>query len=167
MRSDYLLYAVALICFIITGLIFALALTDLNIRNLSVLTTVILGLLFIALGFSQRPKPKTPSFEIAIPRPTPAPAPTPVQEVVQRPRPEMVETAPEVAPVVAQIKPVMDITSVKGIKEKRAEQLKALGINTVEDLANASANELAAKLKISSYFTDKWIQNAKELIGKS
>jgi predicted flap endonuclease-1-like 5' DNA nuclease len=173
MRSDYVLYAVAVICFIITGLTFAFTLTNLE-RNLSVLTTVILGLLFIGVGFSQRPKPKPQSYEIAVPRPAPAPAPpppatepAPVQEVVQQPKPETVETVPEVTPVVAQIKPAMELTTVKGIKGKRAEQLRALGINTVEDLANASSNELAAKLKIASYFTDKWIQNAKELIGKS
>jgi predicted flap endonuclease-1-like 5' DNA nuclease len=74
---------------------------------------------------------------------------------------------PQPTEAVAPIKTKLDLTQVKGIKEKRAEQLRALGIKSVEDLANASAAELAAKLKIASYFTEKWIENAKELAGKS
>jgi predicted RecB family nuclease len=56
---------------------------------------------------------------------------------------------------------------VKGIKDKRALQLKAIGINSVEDLAKASPTELAAKLKIAPYFTGKWIESAKEILKKS
>ena len=55
------------------------------------------------------------------------------------------------------------LTQVKGIKEKRAEQLKAIGINNINDLVNASADEIAAKLRISPKFTGKWIESAKEL----
>ena len=57
----------------------------------------------------------------------------------------------------------MDLTQVKGIGEKRATQLKALGINSVDDLAKASAKTLAAKLKISPKIASKWIESAKEL----
>jgi predicted flap endonuclease-1-like 5' DNA nuclease len=55
---------------------------------------------------------------------------------------------------------------VKGIGEKRAEQLKALGISSAEDLAKASVEDLATKLKVSPKFTGKWIENSKQLVKK-
>jgi predicted flap endonuclease-1-like 5' DNA nuclease len=131
---------------------------------LSAISTVILGLLFVALGYSQRPRLKT-SLMI---RPTPQPPATTAPQVTLSPVPTVQETVtPQPTEAVAPIKTKLELTQVKGIKEKRAEQLRALGIKSVEDLANASAAELAAKLKIASYFTEKWIENAKELAGKS
>jgi len=156
MRSDYALYLVAIIFFIITGMSFALGLGEFE-RNLSVVTTTVLGLLFIGLGYTQRPKPKPTIIEA--PPPAPAiPTPPTVPEVVKE---ETVETAVEVTP------PKMELTEVKGIGEKRAEQLKALGISSVEDLARASARDLAEKLKISPKITGRWIENAKKLHEKS
>jgi predicted flap endonuclease-1-like 5' DNA nuclease len=73
----------------------------------------------------------------------------------------------EETPPIMETPVAIELTQVKGIKTKRAEQLKTLGINNAHDLANASANELAAKLKIASYFTEQWIENAKKLTGKS
>ncbi len=79
MRSDYMLYTVAIIFFVITGISFAV----LNVgfeRNLSVVSTAILGLLFLALGFALRPKPiaaptsMTPTYS-AQPLPPPPPEP--------------------------------------------------------------------------------------------
>jgi predicted flap endonuclease-1-like 5' DNA nuclease len=55
------------------------------------------------------------------------------------------------------------LTDVKGIGQKRANQLKTLDIKTVEDLANASVEDLAKKLKISPKITNRWIASAKEL----
>ena len=164
MRSDYALYMVAIIFFIITGMSFALKLTEFE-RNLSAVTTGILGLLFIGLGYTQRPKPQP--IEVKAPPPpaspptvaAPAPPP-PAVEVVKEEKPEIVV---EAAPVPS----IMELTEVKGIGEKRKEQLKALGINSVEDLAKASAEDLAQKLKISPKITGKWIENAKNLSGKS
>lgn len=52
MRSDYALYAAALIFFAITVISFEV-LTELE-RNLSVVATVILGFLFIGVGYTQR-----------------------------------------------------------------------------------------------------------------
>ena len=57
----------------------------------------------------------------------------------------------------------MDLTQVKGVGEKRATQLKAVGINSVDDLTNASAKAIAKKLKISPKIASKWIESAKEL----
>jgi predicted flap endonuclease-1-like 5' DNA nuclease len=58
----------------------------------------------------------------------------------------------------------LELTQVKGIGEKRAAQLKALGINSVEDLAKASATAIARRLQISPKITKKWIASAKELV---
>jgi predicted flap endonuclease-1-like 5' DNA nuclease len=85
-----------------------------------------------------------------------APPPPPAPKTETRPIP-VVETKP----------PSAGLLDVKGIKEKRAQQLKTLGINTVEDLAKASPEDLAAKLKIAPYFTGQWIENAKKIIAKS
>jgi predicted flap endonuclease-1-like 5' DNA nuclease len=163
MRSDYALYMVAVIFFIITGMSFALMATEFE-RNLSVVTTAILGLLFIGLGYTQRPKPRpmaTKAPPPALPSATPpAPAPPPAVEIVKEEKPEIVvETAP--APS------MIELIEVKGIGEKRAEQLKALNISSVEDLAKVSAEDLASKLKISPKITVRWIENAKKLVEKS
>ena len=39
--------------------------------------------------------------------------------------------------------------------------------NTIEDLAKASPEDLASKLKIAPYFTGQWIENAKKIVTKS
>ena len=59
--------------------------------------------------------------------------------------------------------PLMELTQVKGIGEKRAMQLKALGIDSVEALAKSSAKRLARKLKVSPKIVEKWVAGAKEL----
>jgi predicted flap endonuclease-1-like 5' DNA nuclease len=158
MRSDYALYLVAIIFFIITAMSFALMAGEFE-RNLSVVTTAILGLLFIGLGYTQRPKPR-PMATQALPATLPTPAPPQAVEVVKEEKPEIiVEATPA--------HPMLELTEVKGIGEKRREQLKALNINGVEDLAKASAEDLASKLKISPKITGKWIENAKQLLEKS
>ena len=58
----------------------------------------------------------------------------------------------------------MDLTRVKGIGEKRAEELKTFGIVSVVDLSSASAEELAEKLQISSKITQRWIREARDLL---
>jgi DNA uptake protein ComE-like DNA-binding protein len=78
----------------------------------------------------------------------------------QRPKKRQVLSIPT-APVVESL---MELTSVKGIGEKRVKQLRALGINTVVDLSTASAEELAEKLQVSSRITNRWIQNARDLL---
>jgi len=147
MRSDYALYTVAIIFFIITGTVSILELTEFE-RNLGIITTAVLGLLFIGVGYSQRPK-------ITETEPLPTPAPTTPATITKEET--VTETARTVAP----------LTEVKGIGEKRAQQLKGLGINTIEELAKASAKQLASELKISPKITAKWIGNAKKLAEKS
>jgi len=148
MRSDYALYTVAIIFFILTA-VSAFAVQVESERNLWVITTTVLGLLFIGLGYSQ--KPKIAGIERLR---TPAPT-TPVTIT------EEAETAMDAAPTVT------PLTEVKGVGEKRAEQLKGLGIKSIEDLAKASAKDLAGKSKISPKITARWIENAKKLAEKS
>lgn len=148
MRSDYVLYTVAVIFFILTA-IAAFELQAESERNLWVVTTAVLGLLFIGLGFSQRPKATT--IEASTMAPT-----TPIT-IAEEETKTVIEAAPK----------VVKLTEVKGIGEKRAEQLKGLGINSIDNLAKASAKDLAVNLKISPKITGKWIENAKKLAEKS
>jgi len=169
MRSDYALYVVAIIFFIITGISSAIGLAELE-RNLWVVTTAVLGLLFAGLGYTQRPRPKgriivetppsTPAQTTATTALTP-PASTVTEPAVMETKEETIEVTTEAAPTVS------GLTEVKGIGEKRKQQLNALGINSIDDLAKASANELAKKLEISPKITGKWIENAKTLLEKS
>ncbi len=55
------------------------------------------------------------------------------------------------------------LAQIKCISAKRAEQLNANGINTVEDLAKASSSELATKLQVSEKIVKMWIGSAKKL----
>jgi predicted flap endonuclease-1-like 5' DNA nuclease len=151
MRSDYALYAVALIFFAITIISFVV-LTELE-RNLSIVATVVLGLLFAGLGYTQRPRANMETMQV----PPPPPSTTKTAEVASEQKAEIIIQPPLTK---------RELVAVKGVKEKRAEQLKTLGISTVEELANASAEELAKKLNISPWFTEKWIKNAKELLAK-
>lgn len=67
-------------------------------------------------------------------------------------------------PTAPAVESLTELTSVKGVGERRAEQLKELGINTVADLSTASAEELAEKLQVSSKIANRWIQNARDLL---
>ena len=165
MRSDYMLYAVALIFFILTGVVAYYYSTE---QQLWIVTTSVLGLAFIGLGYTQRPKPtskattstiKAETTAITIPTPPPPPLaqPTATETVKEEKAEPVIEAQP----------PTIGLTQVKGVKEKRAVQLKALGINTLEDLAKASASDLGTKLQISPKITGKWIENAKEILNKS
>ena len=148
MRSDYALYTVAIIFFILTA-ISAFVLVE-GERQMWVITTTVLGLLFIGLGYSQRPK--TTAIETPCP---PAPiTPTTVTEE-------------ETKTLTATTLTFMALTEVKGIGKKRAEQLEAIGIDSPKSLAKTSAKDLASELKISPKITKKWIEDAKRFTEKS
>jgi predicted flap endonuclease-1-like 5' DNA nuclease len=158
MRSDYALYAVAIIFFILTAIVLAY---QVEMTPLWTITTTVLGLFFIGLGYTLRPKPQQMQIEVPSHAP-PTPPTTPTPTVTEVAKEEKIELPPpETAPS------ILELTNVKGIKTKRSEQLKTLGINNIEDLSKASAKELAAKLKISPKITEKWIENAKQLLEKS
>jgi predicted flap endonuclease-1-like 5' DNA nuclease len=169
MRLDYALYVVAIILFILTGVVAIYAAT----QQLWVVTTAVLGFVCTGIGYWQRPHEQTTT-QITTPKPvttitppasviTPPPPPTLTQEQVI----EKAKTVEQIASV-AQTQPSLStLLNVKGIKEKRAQQLRAVGINTIEDLAKASPEDLASKLKIAPYFTGQWIENAKKIVTKS
>jgi predicted flap endonuclease-1-like 5' DNA nuclease len=86
----------------------------------------------------------------------PPPPPPPVQTAVKEEKTVQIAVEPL----------LVKLTQVKGVKEKRAEQLQTIGIKSIYDLANASATDIAAKLQISPKITEKWIESAKELSKK-
>jgi predicted flap endonuclease-1-like 5' DNA nuclease len=164
MRLDYTLYVLAALLLIITVLPFVITIegVESDTRSLWVVTTVVLGLLSIGLGYTQRPKTEAQACQ---------PAVTTNQETTTQAQPAEME-APKQEKTVAPTEPArvenaaltMALTQVKGIGEKRAVQLKTLGINSVEDLSKASAATVAKQLKVSPKIVGSWIANAKELV---
>jgi len=61
-------------------------------------------------------------------------------------------------------KVMLDLTQVPGIGQKRAEQLKNIGIDSVEKLAEADPKEASKSLQVSEKTVSKWIANAKQLL---
>lgn len=59
----------------------------------------------------------------------------------------------------------LELTGIKGIGSKRAEKLKAVGVNTLSDLAASSAKDLSQKTGISEKIVSRWIEEARETIG--
>jgi predicted flap endonuclease-1-like 5' DNA nuclease len=161
MRLDYTLYILAALFFIITAVALVVQLEQTE-KSVWVVTTVVLGLLSIGLGYYQRPKTEAQACQPAVPIPqTTMPATQPAT-TMEAPKEEkaLIQEAPTMAtPATA----TMGLTQLKGIGEKRATQLKALGINSVDELANASAETIAEKLKVSQKIVDKWIVAAKGL----
>ena len=58
----------------------------------------------------------------------------------------------------------LELTGIKGIGSKRAEELKAVGINTVSDLAASSVKDLSQKTGISEKIISRWIKQARKII---
>jgi predicted flap endonuclease-1-like 5' DNA nuclease len=150
MRLDYTLYVLAALLLIITVVPFVVTIEGVEpeTRSLWVVTTVVLGILSIGLGYSQRPKTKAQA----------------CQPAVEIPQTTMPEAQPATTMETPAMTKALELTQVKGIGEKRATQLKAIGINSVNDLAKASAEDIAKKLQISSKITKKWIDSTKALV---
>jgi len=172
MRLDYTLYALAALLLIITVVPFVVTIegVESDTRSLWVVTTVVLGLLSIGLGYSQRPKTEAQACQTtvtttqeAMPETQPAATVEALKE--EKPAaPAKAATAKKTAKTAAPAAPTLALTQVKGIGEKRATQLKALGINSADELTKASAKTIAKKLKISPKIAKKWIDSAKELV---
>jgi predicted flap endonuclease-1-like 5' DNA nuclease len=163
MRLDYTLYVLAAIILIVTVVPFVapIGVETTEARSVWVVASVVLGLLSIGLGYSQRPKTEAQACQPAVSMPqTTMEAPKEEKTEAPMEKPGMKE-APAVATPTAT---TVDLTQVKGIGEKRAMQLKALGINSVDELATASAKNIAKKLKVSPKIVKKWIDSAKEIV---
>jgi len=152
MRPDYALYAVAIIFFVLTGIIY---LHQTNYKELYMVASTVLGLFFMGLGYTQRPKATS---KVKTQTQTEVTTITTTQAA-----PEEEKKHPQETPSVV----MRELTEIKGIGAKRAEQLKALGITNIEDLANSSAEDLASKLKVSQKITKRWIEDAKKLLEKT
>lgn len=172
MRLDYTLYVLAAILFIITVVPFVapIARENLETQSVWVVASVVLGLLSLGLGYTQRPKTEAQACQPAIaatqqtlPETQPAtPMEAPKEEKTEATMEKSVMKEPPT--MLTSVTTTIELTKVKGIGEKRAAQLKALGINSVDELANASANTVAEKLRISPKIVDKWIRSAEELV---
>jgi predicted flap endonuclease-1-like 5' DNA nuclease len=153
---------------VITGIVLAMNLADFE-RNLSVVSTTMLGILFAGLGYILRPKPTTtvaPTTTAMAFAPPPPPPPVPEPQPLQIAVPETQPVVEQQIEVVAEatVPSTPELMKVKGIGEKRAKQLSDMGISSIEGLSKASAKEIAAQLKISPKITEKWVANAKELV---
>ncbi len=194
MRSDVTLYVVA-------AFFFALTITSAVIfqeaeRSLWIVSTAVLGILSVGLGYYQRPKAKSSIQKMQTATVAPAPTesivqPAPVQAETLIEQENVTETVPvETVPVIEtptitaapiteapappeeipakpaqseiESAPEAGLTNVKGIGEKRASQLNALGIKNVKELADASVEELAKSLKVSPKIVAKWVEAAKQ-----
>jgi len=172
MRLDYTLYIIAALFFVITAVSLVVQLEQTE-KSLWVVTTVVLGLLSIGVGYYQRPKTQVQACQPAVPisQPTIAqtqpaiPVAAPVEEKTEAPTeaPPVMEATP-VAVVANPVRRKLRLTRVKGIGDKRVTQLNALGINSLDELAKASADEIAKNLQISPKITRKWVAAAEELI---
>jgi predicted flap endonuclease-1-like 5' DNA nuclease len=182
MRSDYILYTLAVVFFVITAVSLVYV-----AGTLYVVSTAVLGLLMASAGFLLRPKAK----EDAAYPPTPstpkeptesAPTQTAIMEtpvaIVAKTETPLMESPKVEAPVVAEpaqaaqvsapaasapSASMTELTTIRGISAKRADQMKANGINSVEDLAKASASDLALKLEVSEKIVKMWIGSAKKI----
>ena len=61
---------------------------------------------------------------------------------------------------------LVGLTEVKGISQKRFEQLKAIGIDSVKKLAESDHKEIAEKLGVSEKTSSRCIENAKNILKK-
>ncbi len=192
MRLDYVLYGLGIVFFGLSAVFYFLFSGDNQL--LSVAIAVVVGILLLGVGLAQRPSSKaSPVKAVTEPVPAPVVSePVATEPVVQGPT-ETVKSAPDVieppkaaptseatatveAPPAAQEPtstpqapasdetPASPFAQIRGINEKRTEQLKANGINSLQDLANAPAEELATKVGVSPKIVKMWIGQAKKLI---
>ena len=168
MRLDYTLYVLAIILFIITVVPFVAPIVGETPETQSVwvVASVVLGLLSLGFGYTQRPKTEAQACQPEMSATKETLLETQPPTTMEAPKEEKTEAQKE-NPVIKET-PTMaitiELTQVKGIGEKRTAQLKALGINSVDELANASAKNVAKELNISPKIVAKWINSAKELV---
>ena len=149
MRPDYVLYAMAAIFFMLIGITY---LHHANYKELYMVVSTVLGLFFIGLGYTQRPKTTTQRDQDAN---------SADRDCRDYNNPSYIRRRKSIVK-----RHNWELTEIKGIGTKRAEQLKALGITNIEDLAKSPAEDLASKLKVSQKITKRWIEDAKSFLRK-
>ena len=182
MRTDYLLYALAIVFFILTALSLAFVAGQTE-QSVSVIATVVLGLFSAGLGFHYRPKGEATTTAVQdVEVPAIATSDAHVREahlaesVEKHAAPTV--TPPTVANMPSQLDAPMpfmtpsasadqsslksELTQIHGINGRRATQLQEMGIGSINALANASADDLAKNLMISPKVARMWIGSAKK-----
>jgi outer membrane biosynthesis protein TonB len=120
MRSDYGLYGIAIICFVIAGIFMASVVPGYTLMEQSgiavIMIFLLLGIVLAAAGYSARPKPSMPAMQptpapVTLPKeiaiqpiveetPQPPPTQTPQEEAQPEPQPPaLAEPSPPAAPV--------------------------------------------------------------------
>ena len=89
----------------------------------------------------------------------------PVKEVKEEIAPEVQAPAVAVAPVEEEEVAESALTGIEGIGSTRAKKLESEGIETLEDLAGATAVEIAKIASVSILMATDWIKKAEEIAG--
>ena len=145
MRLDHTLYLAAAIAFIIAGVLLSY---QMAYREIWAASTAVLGFLFIGLGYSQKSKSQIKSKTVE--------ASASLSQTLT------ISSSIEVQQKTSTANP--RLTDIKGIGKKRAEMLRSMGITTIENLAEASAEDIATKLRVSVKTANTWIESAKKLV---
>jgi predicted flap endonuclease-1-like 5' DNA nuclease len=117
---------------------------------------------------NEAPKVEEPTVTVEEPKVAPEISTSAVAAQVPEDKPDQevcpTPTAEDVAMPIGNASPAEEtgFGKIRGISAKRAEQLKANGINTIEELANADAAVLAEKLGVSPKIVKMWIGCAKK-----
>jgi len=138
MRADIPLYVIAVICFI-SAIILHLYPPAGSEPSAYTVILAVLGAIFAGVGYSMRPR------QI---------------ETVEAVK----ETTAKEAVTETETKSSLQLVDVKGIGPKRAEQLRSIGIQSVEELAKQSSEELSKKANVSTKIAGKWIEEAKKTL---
>jgi predicted flap endonuclease-1-like 5' DNA nuclease len=101
---------------------------------------------YIAEGHERYTPTSTPLSPTPIPNQPIAPIPVPAPSSMEHPS-----------------IPRKELLTINGINKKTALQLEKLGINNIDDLAKASAENIAKDLKVDLPTVQKWISTAKKL----
>ena len=138
MRADIPLYIIAVICFISATILHLYPPAGSEPSTYTVILAV-LGAIFAGVGYSMRPRRI---------------------ETVEAVK----ETTAKEAVTETETRSSLQLVDVKGIGPKRAEQLRSIGIQSVEELAKQSSEELSRKANVSTKIAGKWIEEAKKTL---
>jgi len=119
MRTDYILYVIAVICFIVAGYAAAYPFTSIATSNdLTVIVLAIIGIIFVGGGYSLRPQTRVATrVEPTIPQTKPAmeERPTSPPAIERAPKPELTPAA----------EPMLSPEATEGTKKEEAAQPEA------------------------------------------
>jgi predicted flap endonuclease-1-like 5' DNA nuclease len=169
LRLDYMLYILAVLLLVITlaPFVFKIEGVTQEMRILWATITVVLGILSIGIGYSQRPKTEAqacqPIMKVQTETAAESLSETEMESAKEKKTEAPIEHNAVETALTIPASAAIELTQIKGIGEKRAMQLKILGINNANDLAKASVKTISQQLKISPKTVKKWIQNANKL----